>query len=285
MSDPAADGDDAGGAAHDSADGEVRRGRRGNGLSALTYVVLTHCEPQIADGLLKTLASEGIAAYAVPYAGSVGGYLEMHPPARPLARVWVDAAALAAARVLLHDRHAPPPEPPAQAEESAWQEIVASLRRAGPEGPAPWPRAEDMRSPPLGRPATRFRTGPAGAPSSAGSSELDHPVTSGYPSAGSDGNTRPGDSPPGGEPDPSEEHFVPPAPPPVPRPSGASAYGIAAMVGGFTLLLVPTIAGDPVGPALMVIAIAAIVGGFATLVARMREGPPTDSGPDDGAVV
>ncbi len=269
---PSADGGEQPGAPPNPTDGAAleptRSGRRGNGLPAERYTALAVCEPQIADGLLRALAAEGIAAYAVPYEGRVGGYLEAYPPDRPLVRLWVDTAAAAAARDMLEGRHPAPATPPAAAEDAAWADIVAALRRPGPDGPAPWPAAEDL-------------TLPAGPRGRAG-------AAAGPPPAAETGGTAAGQPPPGAQPedDPAEEeHFVPPPPPPVPIPSGASAYGIAALIGGFAVLLVPTMAGDPVGPALLVLAIAAIVGGFGTLVTRMREDPPAPDDPDDGAVL
>lgn len=238
-------------------------------MSAAAYRVLTECEPQIADALLTSLAQDGIAAYAVPYEGSIGGYLEVHPPERPLARVWVDARAVEAARRVLDARYAVPPVPPAEAEHEAWQEIVAALRRPGPDGPVPWPAAE--------------ATGPhsAGRPPDKAAGSLPARPLAGAPSP----DPPPGTAEPAEDLESQEDHFVPPPPPPVPVPRGPSAYGIAAVIGGCAVLLVPTMAGDPVSPALLVLAIVAIVGGFLTLVAGMRQGPPTDSDPDDGAVI
>jgi hypothetical protein len=263
------------GAGRDTGDapGDPRVERRSNELSARAYRVLAHCEPQIANALVRELAAEGIAAYAVPYGGTTGGYLEVHPPVRPLARVWVDAAAVQAARDLLDARHAIAPDPPLQAEDAAWQEIVASLRRSGPDGPAPWPTAENLGPRPAAAAGssggvTGLPTAPSNEPSPGALGPPTHTVYGGSPAV-----------------DPDDEHFIPPPPPPVPVPTGASAYGIAALIAGSLVLLVPTLAGDPVSPTLLVLAIAAVVGGFLTLVARMREGPPTDSDSDDGAVL
>jgi hypothetical protein len=245
--------------------GQTRGGRRSNGLTATAYDVLTQCEPQIADALLQALATAGIAAYVMPYEGSIGGYLEVHPPVRPLARVWVNSAAMAPARELLAARYAIPAEPPAVADDAAWQEIVASLRRPGPQGPIPWPDAENVTQQQAPSTGTDGPHAVARPPATAPSAPPERPAT--FPD------------------DPDDEHFVPEPPPPVPVPTGPSAYGIAALIAGSIVLLVSTMAGDQVSPTLLVLAIAAIVGGFVTLVARMRAGPPTDSGSDDGAVI
>lgn len=78
-----------------------------------------------------------------------------------------------------------------------------------------------------------------------------------------------------------EEHYEPPPPPPLPRVQPATVVAVLAIVVGIVMLFAPatqTTEG-------LLVALAAIVGGCATLVYRMREGPPNDDGPDDGAVV
>ncbi len=82
-----------------------------------------------------------------------------------------------------------------------------------------------------------------------------------------------------------DEHFVPPVPPPVPQPQGVTRWAALALAVGLSVLILPAVLSDPVGPGLALLAVLAVIGGFATLVARMRDAPPTDSGPDDGAVV
>ena len=59
----------------------------------------------------------------------------------------------------------------------------------------------------------------------------------------------------------------------------------AALLGGPALVIVMTLAGLSVARSVAVLALVAFVGGLVTLVARMQDRPPTDSGPDDGAVV
>jgi hypothetical protein len=79
----------------------------------------------------------------------------------------------------------------------------------------------------------------------------------------------------------SDDGFVPPEPPPLPRPSHpADKWGWGAAIGGPALLVGSTTLGLPtwIGG----IGVAAFIAGFVTLVARMRN--ERDSG-DDGAVV
>jgi hypothetical protein len=81
--------------------------------------------------------------------------------------------------------------------------------------------------------------------------------------------------------DPADEaHFEPPPPPPLPRLRKATLGALAVMV--FGLLIIAT---DVAGGSLRIVGILALIGGAASLVWNMRQGPPTDSGWDDGAVV
>lgn len=79
-----------------------------------------------------------------------------------------------------------------------------------------------------------------------------------------------------------EEHFVPPEPPPLPtlRPGTLGALLVLAL--GIVLVLAPGLLGlaERLGTPLGLLALA---GGIAVLVLRLRQGPPTDSGWDDGA--
>ena len=77
-----------------------------------------------------------------------------------------------------------------------------------------------------------------------------------------------------------QDHYDPPPPPPLPRPRKATLGALAVMA--FGLLILAT---NVDGGSLRVIGILALVGGAVSLVWNMRQGPPTDSGWDDGAVV
>ena len=77
-----------------------------------------------------------------------------------------------------------------------------------------------------------------------------------------------------------EDHFEPPLPPPLPRLRKATLGALAVMA--FGLLIIAT---DVAGGSLRIVGLLAIIGGAASLVWNMRQGPPTDSGWDDGAVV
>lgn len=83
--------------------------------------------------------------------------------------------------------------------------------------------------------------------------------------------------------DPAEdEHYVPPDPPPLPKLRPGTIFGIVLLAIGIFLLAAPTLIGlaPRVATPLALISMAA---GIGWLVLRMRQGPPPDSGWDDGA--
>jgi hypothetical protein len=77
-----------------------------------------------------------------------------------------------------------------------------------------------------------------------------------------------------------EEHFVPPPPPPLPRLRRVTIVSLLSIAAGLLILATDFDGGD-----LFWIAIVAIASGVGGLVWHMKDGPPTDSGWDDGAVV
>jgi membrane associated rhomboid family serine protease len=77
-----------------------------------------------------------------------------------------------------------------------------------------------------------------------------------------------------------EEHFVPPAPPPLPKLDSVAKGAWAALFGGPAYLVVATAAGWSVPGIAAFCAVAAFITGFAILVLRMNE--PGPGGPDDG---
>ena len=79
-----------------------------------------------------------------------------------------------------------------------------------------------------------------------------------------------------------EGHFEPPEPPPFPRPQPQTVGAGALFVLGVLLLVIPDRLGFT-AQAGLVFGLLAISGSIAWLIARLRQGPPTDSGWDDGA--
>ena len=77
-----------------------------------------------------------------------------------------------------------------------------------------------------------------------------------------------------------DQHFIPPAPPPLPSLDPIAKGAWVALFGGPGYLVVATAAGWSVSGIAAFFAVAAFVAGFAILVLRMNE--PGPGGPDDG---
>jgi hypothetical protein len=169
--------------------------------------------------------------------------------------------------------------------EAVWRDLVANYATSEPPAgaPAPWPEREDL-------------PGPGGPPGGCTPGEGTEPTVPGQPAAGTDPvpgvipappvsriirPASPAPLPPADD----DEHFVPPEPPPLPRLDPVSKGAWLALFGGPAYLLFAVLMGWEVPSVAAFCAVAAFVGGFATLVVRMQDRPPTDSGPDDGAVV
>jgi hypothetical protein len=239
---------------------------RGNGLSADSYTPLADLDPRLADALISTLAQAGIAAYVVPSLGQRGGYLDVHLPDRPTDRLWVDATSTDAARILLGQVPAAEPRQSVdEDEEAVWRALIAEFEAAPPPATRPWPQSEEVedgtwrggRGRVLRRVEGPLRPDPASPP------RADSPA----------------------EAEEEEEHFVPPTPPNVPPPHPVTRWAWVALTSGIGILVAPALLGQTLDPALATLGLLGAVGGFVTLVARMRDDPPTDGGPDDGAVV
>jgi hypothetical protein len=200
--------------------------------------------------------------------------------------------------------------------EAAWRDLVAHFTMPDAAGaPAPWPDRENLPEPAApGAPASGPEGTSAGPESSAGGPENGAGGPGGAPGGPDDdagtGAEAPGELPgsgidpvPGVIPAPpririvrpatpvppppanDDEHYVPPPPPPLPRLDPISKGAWAALFGGPAYLLLAVLVGWQIPSVVALIAVAAFVGGFTTLVLRMQDRPPTDSGPDDGAVV
>ena len=81
-----------------------------------------------------------------------------------------------------------------------------------------------------------------------------------------------------------EDHFVPPEPPPVPRPSTPRLVAWFGLFGVPLIALVCVVVGLSLPSELWLLFIAGFVGGFGYLVSTMSNSDP-DSGWDDGAVL
>lgn len=86
-----------------------------------------------------------------------------------------------------------------------------------------------------------------------------------------------------GEVDPAdEEHYQPPEPPPLPVLRPRTLGGLAALGVGMLLLIAPGLVGLS-EPTATILGVLALAGGVGWLILGLREGPPADSGWDDGA--
>jgi hypothetical protein len=191
-------------------------------------------------------------------------------------------------------------------EEAVWLDLVARFGAPAPEpadGEAqPWPEREDLAGPVRVSPnpgptdglptdtlpdalPSEPPTNPTGLP---GLPVMPTLPDERWPNLG--GGVRPGGMGTGprdsiAPPDPADDHFVPPVPPPLPRLDPVTKLAWVALFGGPLYLLISTAVGSTISGLAAFLAVAAFVGGFVVLVLRMDNGRPPDSGPDDGAVV
>lgn len=281
-------------------------GRRDNGLHATEWGALVDLDPRLSDTLLDSLAAEGVAAYVEPARDTDSYTRATTLPKRPLDRLWVDPARAdlaracvaaevtdlaallepgtspaglvrpvpysAAARVL------PPPELPTAAtspleppvggdalpsDDELFRQIVAGFG-AESDDPVPrWPVAEDVDAagaPPAAEPPRRRRT-----------------------DRSEDEGALPGWVEPAALED--DGHFVPPPAPKIPLPRPRTVGAVLMVLLGFLVIFAPFTVGLSDDSLSLLLGLVLTVGGAAVLVLSMRDAPPTDSGPDDGAVV
>jgi len=241
---------------------------RHNGLAAARYSALRDVEPHAVDGVLERLRDAGIAAYVEPSPGRRGPYGETVLPSQPTDRLHVDADRVQEARGLVEDHLR------AVHDEIAWAGIVAGFDAPAAEPVGRWPADEDVdeaaggeREPERDVPAAGFDSLRDAVEKGATATPAD-PYAEIYHPAPYD-----------------EGHFVPPPPPPLGRPDTVGRFAWAGALGGPAVLFFAAATGIDLAGWVGVGALLAFVAGFVTLVARMKDRPPTDSGPDDGAVV
>lgn len=253
-----------------------RSGTRDNGLRAARYVAVGDLDPRVAEALLHTLREEGIAAYVAPTPAARGGYLELRLPAHPSDRLYVDETRATRASDLMSSEagaagesgrgvgSAAMPHPsaslqsPAEVElDAAWQQVLVSLQTPSTAPVPPWPVAEDL--------SESSAATAAPPPALAGPDD-------GYDDRYADFVVDEGQD--------VEEHYVPPSPPPLPRLHLVTVLALVGILGGLLVLATNVEGGE-----FAWLAVLAIIGGAAALIWRVKEGPPADSGWDDGAVV
>lgn len=85
------------------------------------------------------------------------------------------------------------------------------------------------------------------------------------------------------ESDPADEdHYQPPEPPPLPVLRARTVAGLVVLAIGTFLLIAPGVLGVSVSTSRL-LGILVVAGGIGWLLMGLRDGPPADSGWDDGA--
>jgi hypothetical protein len=255
--------------------------RRANGLSADTYTPLIDLAPELADTMLTALREAGIAAYAADG--------ESAEPGGGLDRLYVDATMEPVAERILHDHLARLREQRSGSaggptsglpeigtgsdgtasgaataerdEDAIWADIVASFDTAPEDGATPWPDQENIDPESESEPEGHDREGGLPTARLIKSADLDEPAE---------------------PPEDDEGHYIPPAPPPLPRGDAVTRGAWLALIGGPLYLLLTVILGWEVPGWAAFTAVAAFIGGFVALVLRMGDDPRD---PDDGAVI
>ena len=184
--------------------------------------------------------------------------------------------------------------------DSAFAAIVAGWGQDEPgPGTGSWPVAEDLDDPEPPEPPAPAATGspsptalpptvPPAAPPAADEADDERPGENEIvlPAVVLGGMTSqtvgPRDVDPNA-PEPPEEGFVPPEPPPIPRGDLLTRLLWVGAIGGPLFLLVAAIAWQEAPRMLILAAVGAFVGGFVMLVMRMPHDRDDDD--DDGAVV
>jgi len=264
--------------------GGSRRGRRDNGLDASSFVPLRDVDPRVGEHLLDLLRDAGIAAYLEP-TSDVDSYTRaVSLPSPPSDRLWVDKSARPDAHSLIVEHadddvlHAAPTptrrsgkdEVDGLDEERLWAQIVADYDRASVAPVPPWPVNEDNDQDP-------GRSGSSAAP------EVNDDDDRRLRTAGDGPRTRREEAADHRRDNP-DDHYLPPPPPPVPQLQAATLYALVLIAAGAMFLVAPGVL-DLGADASLVLGVLGIVAGVGMLVYRMRERPPFDEGPDDGAVV
>jgi hypothetical protein len=239
---------------------------RANALDAAAFVRVSEVDPRVVEALLDALEDAGVAAYAQPQPDG-SSYTEHVRPRRGRNRleeeIWVDrdrrdvASTVLEAELpgLLAELRTP------ERTDAAFDAIVAGWDDAAVPAVPPWPVHEDLDV------TTRDPDDPALRRSSPPPLTDDDDAADDYD-------------------DDPDDHFVPPPPAPVPPPSQATKYALAGLALGFAFLLgAQRLLGFPSSSSMRYLGVVMILVAVAALVSRMRDAPPIDDGPDDGAVV
>jgi hypothetical protein len=173
-------------------------------------------------------------------------------------------------------------------DEAAWRDLVARYEMPAEWDAAsvPWPDRENLTERPREEPS---------APGPASAARPESPSAPG-PATDRTRVIRPATPPPKPDPVPApepaaappedeDEHFIPPAPPPLPHLDPIAKGAWTALFGGPAYLVLASIIGWNVPGWAALLAVMAFVGGFAVVVLRLGDGPSRGDGPDNGAVI
>ncbi|MDS0139635.1 MULTISPECIES: hypothetical protein [unclassified Amycolatopsis] len=152
--------------------------------------------------------------------------------------------------------------------DATFAEIVADLRAGGFGLP------EEDTAEAAGTESRKTPERPADPPA------VDSPPEPGWRSGGTSWDTTMFSDDPAGD----DEHYVPPEPPPLPRPKLGAFLILLLFLSGLFLLILPGAIG--VGPTVATpLGILALATAIALLLLRVRQGPPPGADPSNGAQV
>ncbi|MEU8040735.1 hypothetical protein [Streptosporangium sp. NPDC049078] len=156
---------------------------------------------------------------------------------------------------------------PQSDEDEVWRQIVASFNDTAERDSAdqPWPDSENLPAEPPRRVIKQ--------------SDEEDLLREDDPADEAETGTEQSGS------EDEEGHYVPPPPPPLPKTDATTKIAWLALFGGPAYLLLSAALGWNLQGWMLFTAVAAFIGGFVALVVRMGDGPPNDSGWDDGAVI
>lgn len=184
-------------------------------------------------------------------------------------------------------------------DEAVWRDLVARYEMLAESDAAavPWPDRENLTERTGEKPNATgpvAEHGPVKERGAGPASPPDAPA----PGSGADRTRviRPATPPPGpdpvavpepvaGPPEDEDEHFIPPAPPPLPHLDPIAKGAWTALFGGPAYLVLASIIGWNVPGWAALAAVVAFVAGFAVVVLRLGDGPSRGDGPDNGAVL
>ncbi len=249
-------------------------GRRNNGLGAGSFLSVGDVDPRVGEHLLDVLYLNGIAAYLQPTVDHDSFTRAVSLPGQPTDRLWVDRGRFDDARHLVTTEveeagHTPAP-PTASSpveDDAAWEQIVATFDTDDSPAVAPWPVNEDDDD------DKKTDAAPAAKP-----------AATARPTRLADEVVEQGDSPAVPEGDDEEEGYVPPPPPPLPRMSKHTMVALGIIVFGVVMLFAWRVL-DISARQGTTLGFLALIGGIGYLFWNLRDGPPAEDRPDDGAVV